>query len=346
MTQALVETSRAFAAACNAVLTLALPGNISNTIRLHHLAYGMVRKQFGLSANLAVRVVRRVSAAMVDAKKRGKRPQAFRPGSIDYDARIFAYRERDEAVSLTLIGGRIHIPLALGTYQRQALTGKKPTAATVVHNGKRWDIHIVIEDADDDPKAGPAMGVDLGLRNTAATSHGTLHDGQPRQRFKEERMRVRASLQSKGTPGAKRILRRLSGHEHRRIRHENHVLSKRIVDEAVKAHCGTIRMERLTHIRQRTRVRNRHLNRMVAGWSFGQLQTFVAYKAKRVGVAVEFVNPAYSSQTCARCGSRGIRRQDVFSCAACGEAHADINAARVLAAGGAAVNRPELTVCA
>lgn len=340
MAAQLSATVSAFAEACNTVLGVALPGNTSNNIALHHLTYRMIRKEFSLSANLAVRVIRRVSEAMTAAKRRGGKPSVFRPTSIDYDARIFDYREKDETVSLTVMGGRIHVPLLLGDFQRTALAGKRPTAATVVHKNRDWRIHIVIEDTDANPIQGPPMGVDLGIRNTAATSHGTLHDGQTRQRFKEKRMRIRASLQSKGMPGAKRVLRRLKSYEERRIRHENHILSKEIVAEAQMHHCGSIRMERLTDIRQRTKIRNKHLNRMVAGWSFRQLQGFVAYKATRAGITTEYVNPAYTSQTCSVCGERGVRSDDLFRCATCGVRHADVNAA-VNIAGGGVVNRPE-----
>jgi IS605 OrfB family transposase len=342
--ESLSVTCKAFAAACNAVLAVATERNIYNAVKLHHACYRLAREEFSLSANLAVRAVRRVAAAMTACRKRKIKPKVFRPSSIDYDARIFDYRERDETVSLTVVGGRIHVPLLLGRYQREALTGKRPTAATVVKIKKRWDIHIVVEDIDADPVSGPPMGVDLGIRNTAATSNGALHNGTVRQQFKAQRSKVRASLQSKGTKGAKRVLARLSGYENRRIKHENHELSKQIVSEAQRHGCGVIRMEQLRAIRERTRTWNKHLNRMVAGWSFGQLKEFISYKAKRAGIAVELVNPAYTSQTCHRCGLLGTRNRDSFSCTTCGYFHADINAAWNIAGGGV-VGRPELRAC-
>ena len=337
MATSLTATCAAFAQACAATLALAAPKKTSNNIALHHLAYGMIRERFGLSANLAVRVVRRVSAAMTAAKATGTRPRGFEPTSIDYDARIFAYRPQDETVSLTVVGGRIHVPLRLGAYQRAALVDTRPTSATVVKRGRTWAIHIVVEEPDAPRRTGPPLGIDLGIRNTAATSLGTLHDGQARQQFKAERQRIRSSLQSKGTRGATAVLRRVAGTERRRIRHENHELSRHIVDEALKAHAGAIRLERLTGIRQRTRVWNKHSNRLAAGWSFGQLQQFVAYKAKRAGLIVEYVDPRYTSQDCSSCRARGERQGDRFRCTACGLVlHADLNAARNIAAGGAA----------
>lgn len=338
MAEQLAATAQAFAAACEYAADEARRTGVTHAIALQRSTYREIRNRFGLSANLAVRAVRRASAALTATRRRGRPAHNFHPTSVDYDARIFAYRERDETVSLTVVGGRIHVPLWLGIYQREALAGKTPTSATLVRKGRTaWMIHIVVEDDDPPAREGPPIGVDLGIRNTAVTSVGTIHDGRGRQQFKARRQRIRSSLQSKGTRGAKRVLQRLAGAESRRIRHDNHVLSRHIVDEAVKAHAGAIRLERLTDIRRRTRIWNKHSNRLVAGWSFGQLQNFVAYKARRAGLAIEYVDPYHTSKECSRCHTVGERRVDVFRCAACGLVlHADLNAALNIAAGGAA----------
>ena len=84
-------------------------------------------------------------------------------------------------------------------------------------------------------------------------------------------------------------------------------------------------------IRTRTRVRNpeqraRHMN-----WAFFQLRSFIDYKARRNGVPVGLINPAYTSRTCAVCGcceKRNRKTQALFSCISCGhQAPADSNAA-------------------
>ncbi|MER5212492.1 zinc ribbon domain-containing protein [Streptomyces sp. NPDC002838] len=50
----------------------------------------------------------------------------------------------------------------------------------------------------------------------------------------------------------------------------------------------------------RERVRFRKPQRAThAGWSFAQLGAFIAYKARRAGVPVVYVDPAYTSRTCA-----------------------------------------------
>jgi len=336
----LLKTCEAFAEGCNHILQLASEKKTKNALQLHRLSYHVMREKYHLSANLAVRAIRRVSAAF--SKK--KRPRHFKPTSVSYDARIFSFFEENYSVSLKTLQGRKKIFLDIGDYQKKALIGQKPTAATLVRRGKEWYFDICVE-RESFSVRGETMGIDLGLKNIAYTNTGLFFSGEKRQAFKLKQAQIRASLQSKNTRGAKQRLKKLSGYEKRRIRHDNHVLSKQLVDEAIRHNCGTIRMEQLKAIREKTKVWNKHRNRMMAGWSFYQLQHFVEYKAKCAGITIEYVSPAYTSQTCYRCGCLGNRHKDCFKCTTCGESPADWNAAWMIAKGGASVNRPELTVC-
>jgi IS605 OrfB family transposase len=333
---ALQETSERFSGASNHILNIAVEKKTHNAIKLHKLCYADVRKMFGLSANLAVRSIRRVVSCMTRLKGKHKRPKKFSPKSIDYDARIFSYRERDETISLTTTNGRIRMPMILGEHQRNALKRQTPTSATVIKKGKEWYIHIVVEFEKTPIDGEGVMGVDLGINNIATTSTGLRIEGKSRQEFKQKRANVRASLQSKGKQSTKKVLKKLSGYENRRIKHENHVLSKQLVEEAKRHKIGVIRFEQLKDIRSKTKTWNKHLNRMMAGWSFYQLQNFVEYKAAAFGIAVEFVNPAYTSQTCHQCFNLGSRKGERFNCLTCGEQHADVNASHVIALGGVA----------
>ncbi|MHC5819631.1 MAG: zinc ribbon domain-containing protein, partial [Nostoc sp.] len=72
------------------------------------------------------------------------------------------------------------------------------------------------------------------------------------------------------------------------------------------------------------------------------------YKANITGVRVIFVPPAYTSQTCSRCGhihpinGKSYRNGKGFKCGHCGFEHdADINAAKNIAALGLSVIQPE-----
>ncbi|MGE3953815.1 MAG: RNA-guided endonuclease InsQ/TnpB family protein [Parachlamydiales bacterium] len=333
--RALVDTSRRYSDACNLVLQRAIVEKTHNPIKLHKLCYNEIRECFGLSANLAVRAIRRVSGNLTRLQGARKRPRRFQPRSVDYDARIFSFWGQKELVSLTTTQGRIRLPMVLGDFQRGALEGQTPTSATVINKGGVWYIHIVVEYNSETALGDGVMGIDLGITNIVATSTGHLEQGDSRQTYKAKRAAIRASLQSKGTRGARRLLRKLSGRENRSIRHQNHLLSKQLIEEAKRHKCGVIRMEQLKGIRSRTKTWNKHRNRMVSGWSFYQLQQFVLYKGNAVGITVEWIDPAYTSQTCHSCLQLGSREWEQFCCTTCGDCHADFNAACVISLGGA-----------
>ncbi len=100
-----------------------------------------------------------------------------------------------------------------------------------------------------------------------------------------------------------------------------------------------IALEDLGGIRGRVRLRKPQ-RVTLHSWAFAQLGQFIAYKAARAGVPLVYVDPAYTSQTCSSCGHVSKRTgpsQATFSCTSCGFAeHADVNAARNIAARGAA----------
>ncbi|MFD3477106.1 zinc ribbon domain-containing protein [Streptomyces sp. NPDC058695] len=92
-------------------------------------------------------------------------------------------------------------------------------------------------------------------------------------------------------------------------------------------------------------------------WPFAQLGSFIAYKAKRAGVPVVHVDPAYTSQECSKCHhtARGNRpSQAVLSCRVCGFVeHADHDASHnirqrgwMVWVCGAQSTAPELTLIA
>lgn len=325
------ETAKRFADACLFSAKEAARLKIRNKLKLQYAIYRTVRKNFGLSANLSIQAIRRASAAACNKRSRGAK--TFRPTSISYDARTFDWRERDEQVSITTIGPRIHVPLALGAYQRDALRGRKPTSATVVRREKRWFANIVIEeDAPKKKRSKEAIGVDRGIYNIAVTSTGKFFSGTKAMHVREKFASRRKALQRLGTRSAKRALKRLSGREHRYMRDVNHCISKAIVAEAVK-HRAIIKLEDLTGIRDRTSRFSRVWRRRVHAWAFRELDTMTQYKAELAGTGTVFVPSPNSSRECPRCHvvDEKSRSGAHFRCVACGyRLPADLAAARTI----------------
>jgi putative transposase len=127
-----------------------------------------------------------------------------------------------------------------------------------------------------------------------------------------------------------RKLRALRRREARRSRDLNHKISRRIVNYAHDQN-AVIKLEYLKRIRDNVNRKskfNRKLKTTVNNWSFYQLQQFIEYKAKLLGITVQYVDPQYTSQECSRCGLLGERNAKKFVCPHCANVdHADVNAA-------------------
>jgi IS605 OrfB family transposase len=346
----LEATLTAFASACTWI-NATTPPELTNAVRIHALAYHEVRGRFGLSANLVCQAIRRVAANRKTARLQGRPVKAFAPTSAGYDARIFTFREDDWTVGLTLIGDRQRFHLAIGDYQRQMLQGRQPTSATLA---KRRDgtfyLQIQVKPPAPEPRQGTAViGIDLGRRDIAHTSEGQTFSGAAVTQVRDHFARQRTAIQrkaSKGTRSTRRrcrqLLQRLSGRERRFQTWVNHTISYRLVQRALAAD-ARLALEDLSGIRERTNTqpRSRTERRRANSWAFFQLRQFLDYKARKWGVGLILVDPAYTSQTCHDCLHMGERQGQHFACAHCGLAcDADLNGAKVISLRGAAVNRP------
>ncbi|MDF5737692.1 MULTISPECIES: RNA-guided endonuclease InsQ/TnpB family protein [unclassified Nostoc] len=343
-------TLKAFADACNYANQQVKP-QITSKTTIQNMVYQDLRSLFGLSANLAVRACARVGANRKTAKQQSKPVKDFKPTSADYDARIFAFREKDWSVSLTLLDSREHIKIDVGNYQRGKLKGSSPTSAQLCkHRNNSYYIHIQIKDEAPQPlKPNNVIGVDFGRRDIAVTSNGDKWDGKQINDVRDKFSRVRTSLQhiaSKGTRSTRRrarqILQRLSGRERRFQQWLNHQISYRIIQQA-KSTKAIVAIENLTGIRERTnqQPRNKVERRRSNSWSFYQLRYFLEYKGIKEGVEVVAVPPAYTSQTCHQCLYIGLRSDKRFKCGNCSwHGDADLNGAKMISLLGQSVSLP------
>jgi putative transposase len=121
------------------------------------------------------------------------------------------------------------------------------------------------------------------------------------------------------------MLKQIKRRESCIIRDLNHKISRKIVDIADAENVG-IALEDLQQIRQRVKS-HKSFRYSLHSWSYFQLEQMIKYKAKLRGIPVFFVEPAYTSQTCSRCGHLGKRQGKLFECLECGHVdHADSNA--------------------
>lgn len=317
--------------ACNKLSLLAFESNKFHKFDLQKIGYADVRSNFGLSAQATIRCISKVAEAYASHKKfKPIGPVNFRNHSAQpFDERIIRFKAND-IVSIWTIQGRILIKSVMGADQRLMLAHRKGQVDLILDRG-HFFLNCVI-DIEEAPEmdAGTILGVDLGIINIAADSDGSIYSGANIQAVRQRLTARRSGLQKRATKAAKRKLRALSGKQKRFQKHENHCISKALVQEAQRSGRG-IGLEDLRNIRNRVKASRGQRDRL-SNWSFAQLRAFVCYKAKRVGVPVIFVEPAYTSQRCSCCGlidKRNRPNQATFSCIGCSHSElADINAAR------------------
>jgi putative transposase len=347
---ALAATQCAYNAAATWIARVCWDEGITNTNTAHHRVYGKTRDRFGLGAQLAVcaraKAVEAIKA--VKAKRRDICPTFGPRGSVRYDARTYRLMSLDR-VSLNTLEGRVVCRLVLGVRQHTMLVD--PTwevgGADLVWHGGVYYLHVTQsrEASPENEPDGGTLGVDLGITHLATDSEGESFTGaivhRVRSRFHTRRQR----LQKCGSRNAKRRIRRMGQREARFQRDTNHCISKQLVQKAAVAR-KAIALEDLSGIRERTTVRRAHRYERHS-WAFFQLRQYITYKAAWAGVPVYLVDPAYTSQTCSRCGhcERANRRsQAEFLCQnlLCRQAmNADHNAAiNISRQERAAVNRP------
>jgi len=282
--------------------------------------------------------------------KKASSPNFRRMKSFRVDKRGFNLIDSDNKyrflISLRLISGRVVIPLeALYEHYPYKMLDELMKdewslgSVTIIKKRKRkeWWAHITISkevgvEIPDDPTP---IGIDIGAVNLAVVSTPSavlFFSGREwwhrRQRWKE----IREKLQKERRF---RTIKRIGDKERRYNNDLAHKISRAIVEAAKKERNPVIVMEDLTNIRDDMDFSSEQ-NYKNHGWFFNRLQSFIAYKAIDAGIPVFFVNPAWTSATCPKCGDAHPKNRDRkmhrYKCQYCGYTlNDDLVAARNIA---------------
>lgn len=176
---------------------------------------------------------------------------------------------------------------------------------------------------------GNVMGVDLGILCPAVSccSDGNVRfygNGRKNKYMRRHYAYLRRKLQKSKKMSA---VKRINDKEQRIMKDIDHKISHDIIETAVAHNVSVIKLEQLSNIRSTTRT-SRKNNHSLHTWSFYRLAEFIEYKAKLAGITVEYVNPAYTSQTCPVCGNTHHANGRNYTCRCGFHAHRDILGAR------------------
>lgn len=147
---------------------------------------------------------------------------------------------------------------------------------------------------------GKALGIDIGYKKLLATSEGKFHGkGFPELAEKIQRKR-------QGSKGFKSALRERDHYVNRTVKELQWDDTKVLVIEALKG-------------LKDGRSFSKQFQAKYQRWTYPALIKGLMLTAERRGVLVAEVNPAYTSQTCPRCGvkDKNSRNGEAFACTSC-----------------------------
>lgn len=336
------ETIQQFLDAANYVVDAAYDGEWAETRKsvLHDETYSDVRDQTDLHSNhvqsardRAVDALKSVVAKW--SKGRYSALPTFTTPFVEYNQRNATFN--DDHATLATVDGRVTVEYVLPDenrdtpYLRYLLNDDyETTGATLHYRNGEFTLHVRTKadvDTPDRPENGTVLGVDLGIENIAVTSTGVFWTADELIHWRTEYVERRRLLQECGTRWAHENVQSVGRTETGRFEQYLHRVANELVAEAAENGCSYIAFERLTDIRDRMpRARKFH------EWAFHRLYEYVEYKGEARGIAVEQVNPQYTSQRCSECGftvDKNRPSPESFCCQSCGYAnHADYNAAK------------------
>ena len=267
---------------------------------------------------------------------------------IDFDSSCYTVRSTEEAQFLELMslepGKRICLRLKGKSKIRGTLQLIRDTAGT-------YSLRVYVpQQCEEKRKTGTVIGIDLGYTEMMATSEQELLGtdlgkyfsaiADKRGKNSEGRNRMhslfRHLLKKSGKDNlakAERIRKHNLGRKKQRARYIRDIgVIKTIVNRELNLlftrKTNPIKTIVVEDLSARMKVHlGKKWNRRLSGWMRGYLQERIRYKAKKHGIEVSEVNPAYSSRECPRCHctDKKNRYGNSFKCSLCGyHGHADL----------------------
>ena len=219
---------------------------------------------------------------------------------------------------------RIQVKAVIHNYQRDRLKGKLGSLRITQRNGK-WIAQLAVNEPIAESAGKSVMGVDLGLKVPAVAVTGSGKEkffGHGRMN-KYIRRKHSARRKALGKAKKKKAIAKLGNKEQRWMRDQDHKVSREIVNFAISQDVETIRLEQLANIRRTART-SRKNEKNLHSWSFYRLSHFIEYKAGMVGIKIEYVDPAHTSQRCPKCGKINHAKDRRYECPCGYTAHRDI----------------------
>lgn len=238
-------------------------------------------------------------------------------------------------LSIITAAGRKRVDFDIPAYAKADFTKAVSYNSLTVTGTGRIALCLTLEVPE--PAGNSPVGIDLGATNALVASTATdtlfvsgLANTIRNRRTRKTRQRLQSKLagqkaQKHSTRSVRRVLKRLGRKQSNRNRTFCRETAARLCKWAPKDAVLVFEDLRIKQVRK-GRKQRKGTRRRLSQWFYDTVTQACISKAERLGMAVGFIDPAYTSQRCCRCGKLGERRGHRFSCECGHKAHADVNA--------------------
>lgn len=328
--QTLCNTMKAYSDACNYVSEYIYKTHNLSRYSIQEDTYYQIREIYGLRSQMAVSCVRTVIAkykSILENQKEWIKP-IFRLPQLDLVwNRDYSLNSKSNIFSVNTLNGRIKVSFYKNGFEQYFADNCKFGTAKLVNKHGMFFLHIPVTyeiSMLNRSEVSNVVGVDRGIRFLAATydskGKSVFYDGNIVKQKRAHYKALRKQLQQVGTPSSRRRIKAIGQRENRWMQDVNHQVSKALVETNPDGTMFVI--EDLTGIRsatERVKIKDRYIS---VSWSYYDLEQKLSYKALKHHQLVEKVNPAYTSQTCPKCGhtekANRNKKIHLFCCKNCG----------------------------
>ena len=324
------NTMKAYSDACNYVSNYIYKTHNLSRYSVQTATYYQIREVYGLRSQMAVSCVRTVIAkykTILENQNEWMKPLFKKPQLDLVWNRDYSLNSKNDIFSVNTLNGRIKVSFYKNSFEQYFSDDCKFGTAKLVNKHGKFYLHIPITYEISELKPSEVsniIGIDRGLRFLATTydSNGksVFYNGNVVKQKRAHYKVLRKQLQQVGTPSSRRRLKAIGQRENRWMRDVNHCISKALVESNPDGSLFVI--EDLSGVRsatERVRIKDRYA---FVSWSYYDLEQKLSYKALKHHQLVKKVNPAYTSQTCPKCGhtekSNRNKKLHIFCCKNCG----------------------------
>ena len=211
--------------------------------------------------------------------------------------------------------------------------GAKVLRMSVSRRGGRWQASLTVERADlpvPSPPKGGSVGIDLGVKELATLSDGTVvHNPRALDSNLKRLRRAQKDLSRKAKGSNRRHRARTKvSHLHARVANLRHDM----LDKTTTMLARTYADISIEDLNVAGMVKNHRLARVVEDAAFAEFRRQLEYKTARTGARLHVIDRWYpSSKTCSNCGTVKAKlslSERVYHCEECGLViDRDLNAA-------------------